>query len=66
MIKLKINELHEKDSIEIGFCNGGFKVEENKIECSMIIQEIYNLYKNIEKLKAFKSYNSRMIELTDK
>jgi len=63
-MKLKLNELHEKDSIEVDMCNGGFMIRNEVIECNLTIQEIYGLYKKIEKLKAFKSYNSRMMELT--
>lgn len=70
MIKLKLNELHENDSVEIELCNGGFKLINNiygheTIECDLIIQELYRLYKSIEGLKAFKSYNERMILVTN-
>ena len=61
MIKLKLKELHGKDTVEVDLCNGGFRIDNNRyghetIECDLTIQEIYRLYKDIGGLKAFKPY----------
>ena len=69
MIKLKLHELHEGDNAGTKFCNGGFMIVNDRygdetIQCDLTIQEIYALYKEIEKLKAFAPYHLRMLELT--
>lgn len=68
MIELEIVELFEGDSIKVELSNGSVKTESgynSKVKCEMVIQEVYKLYKNIEKLKAFHAYSKRLNQLIE-